>query len=112
MNEKEPAVYRNVPRQSDSPDEKLPGGALLDKSSFEYLFEQVTHRRLRCTWGWWKLGGFFSIQPDLAQPCGQDLVFQQRGLCFEDKHSCSFALGKLLSCLKLGAELGGIPLHL
>ncbi|XP_009881445.1 PREDICTED: non-receptor tyrosine-protein kinase TYK2, partial [Charadrius vociferus] len=40
MNDKEPAVYRNVPRQSDSPDEKLPGGALLDKSSFEYLFEQ------------------------------------------------------------------------
>uniref|UniRef100_A0A8C8B9B0 Tyrosine-protein kinase n=1 Tax=Otus sunia TaxID=257818 RepID=A0A8C8B9B0_9STRI len=40
MNDKEPAVYRNVPRQSDSPDEKLQGGALLDKSSFEYLFEQ------------------------------------------------------------------------
>ncbi|KAM6233194.1 LOW QUALITY PROTEIN: non-receptor tyrosine-protein kinase TYK2 [Porphyrio hochstetteri] len=40
MNEKEPAVYRNVPRQSDSPEEKLQGGALLDKSSFEYLFEQ------------------------------------------------------------------------
>ena len=44
MNDKEPAVYRNVPRQSDSPDEKLQGGALLDKSSFEYLFEQVTNR--------------------------------------------------------------------
>ncbi|XP_037230669.1 LOW QUALITY PROTEIN: non-receptor tyrosine-protein kinase TYK2-like, partial [Falco rusticolus] len=41
MNEKEPAVYRNVPRQSDSPEEKLQGGALLDKSSFEYLFEQA-----------------------------------------------------------------------
>ncbi|KAM6394841.1 non-receptor tyrosine-protein kinase TYK2 [Rhynochetos jubatus] len=40
MNDKEPAVYRNAPRQHDSPDEKLPGGALLDKSSFEYLFEQ------------------------------------------------------------------------
>ncbi|XP_072704615.1 non-receptor tyrosine-protein kinase TYK2 [Ciconia boyciana] len=40
MNDKEPAVYRNVPRQSESPDEKLQGGALLDKSSFEYLFEQ------------------------------------------------------------------------
>uniref|UniRef100_A0A8C3JNW2 non-specific protein-tyrosine kinase n=1 Tax=Calidris pygmaea TaxID=425635 RepID=A0A8C3JNW2_9CHAR len=40
MNDKEPAVYRNVPRPSDSPDEKLPGGALLDKSSFQYLFEQ------------------------------------------------------------------------
>ncbi|XP_009668573.1 non-receptor tyrosine-protein kinase TYK2 [Struthio camelus] len=40
MNDKEPAVYRNVPRQSDSPDEKSQGGALLDKSSFEYLFEQ------------------------------------------------------------------------
>uniref|UniRef100_A0A8C0FG22 Tyrosine-protein kinase n=1 Tax=Bubo bubo TaxID=30461 RepID=A0A8C0FG22_BUBBB len=40
MNDKEPAVYRNMPRQSDSPDEKLQGGALLDKSSFEYLFEQ------------------------------------------------------------------------
>ncbi|XP_040436983.1 non-receptor tyrosine-protein kinase TYK2 [Falco naumanni] len=41
MNEKEPAVYRNVPRQSDSPEEKLQGGALLDRSSFEYLFEQA-----------------------------------------------------------------------
>ncbi|KAM9264021.1 non-receptor tyrosine-protein kinase TYK2 isoform 1-T2 [Morus bassanus] len=40
MNDKEPAVYRNMPRQSDSPDEKPQGGALLDKSSFEYLFEQ------------------------------------------------------------------------
>ncbi|KFO14133.1 Non-receptor tyrosine-protein kinase TYK2, partial [Balearica regulorum gibbericeps] len=40
MNDKEPAVYRNVPRQNDSPDEKPQGGALLDKSSFEYLFEQ------------------------------------------------------------------------
>ncbi|XP_008934835.1 PREDICTED: non-receptor tyrosine-protein kinase TYK2, partial [Merops nubicus] len=39
MNEKEPAVYRNAPRPSDS-EEKLPGGALLDRSSFEYLFEQ------------------------------------------------------------------------
>lgn len=44
MNDKEPAVYRNVPRQSDSADEKLQGGALLDKSSFEYLFEQVTNQ--------------------------------------------------------------------
>ncbi|XP_075302053.1 non-receptor tyrosine-protein kinase TYK2 [Opisthocomus hoazin] len=40
MNDKEPAVCRNVPRHSDSPDEKLRGGALLDRSSFEYLFEQ------------------------------------------------------------------------
>ncbi|KAM6294100.1 non-receptor tyrosine-protein kinase TYK2 [Aegotheles albertisi] len=38
MSEKEPAVCRNVPRQSDIPDEK--GGALLDRASFEYLFEQ------------------------------------------------------------------------
>ncbi|XP_014816884.1 PREDICTED: non-receptor tyrosine-protein kinase TYK2-like [Calidris pugnax] len=40
MNEQEPAVYRNVPRPSDCPDERLPGRALLDKSSFQYLFEQ------------------------------------------------------------------------
>ncbi|XP_037743808.1 non-receptor tyrosine-protein kinase TYK2 [Chelonia mydas] len=40
MSDKEPAVYRNVPRQSDVPEDKLQGGALLDKSSFEYLFEQ------------------------------------------------------------------------
>lgn len=42
MNDKEPAVFRNVPRPGDSPEEKPPGGALLDRSSFEYLFEQVT----------------------------------------------------------------------
>nr|XP_041567721.1 non-receptor tyrosine-protein kinase TYK2 isoform X1 [Taeniopygia guttata] len=40
MNDKEPAVFRNVPRAGDSPEEKPPGGALLDRSSFEYLFEQ------------------------------------------------------------------------
>uniref|UniRef100_A0A8C8VLZ5 Tyrosine-protein kinase n=1 Tax=Pelusios castaneus TaxID=367368 RepID=A0A8C8VLZ5_9SAUR len=40
MSDKEPAVYRNVPRQSDSPEDKLQGGPLLDRSSFEYLFEQ------------------------------------------------------------------------
>ncbi|XP_030401738.1 non-receptor tyrosine-protein kinase TYK2 isoform X3 [Gopherus evgoodei] len=40
MSDKEPAVYRNVPRQSDALEDKLQGGALLDKSSFEYLFEQ------------------------------------------------------------------------
>ncbi|XP_074835700.1 non-receptor tyrosine-protein kinase TYK2 [Carettochelys insculpta] len=40
MSDKEPAVFRSVPRQSDSPEEKLQGGALLDKASFEYLFEQ------------------------------------------------------------------------
>uniref|UniRef100_A0A8U7P2U0 Tyrosine-protein kinase n=1 Tax=Corvus moneduloides TaxID=1196302 RepID=A0A8U7P2U0_CORMO len=40
MNDKEPAVFRNVPRPGDSPEEKPPGGALLDRSSFEYLFEQ------------------------------------------------------------------------
>lgn len=40
MNEKEPAVYRNVPRPSEAPDERLQGGAVLDKASFEYLFEQ------------------------------------------------------------------------
>ncbi|XP_027765897.1 non-receptor tyrosine-protein kinase TYK2-like [Empidonax traillii] len=40
MNEQEPAVYRNVPRPGDSLEEKNPRGALLDKSSFEYLFEQ------------------------------------------------------------------------
>ncbi|RMB93817.1 hypothetical protein DUI87_29809 [Hirundo rustica rustica] len=40
MNDKEPAVFRNVPRPGDSPEEKPLGGALLDRSSFEYLFEQ------------------------------------------------------------------------
>uniref|UniRef100_A0A8B9I9X4 Tyrosine-protein kinase n=1 Tax=Anser brachyrhynchus TaxID=132585 RepID=A0A8B9I9X4_9AVES len=40
MNEKEPAVYRNAPRPSEGPDERLQGGAVLDKASFEYLFEQ------------------------------------------------------------------------
>ncbi|XP_032648277.1 non-receptor tyrosine-protein kinase TYK2 isoform X2 [Chelonoidis abingdonii] len=40
MSDKEPVVYRNVPRQSDALEDKLQGGALLDKSSFEYLFEQ------------------------------------------------------------------------
>lgn len=40
MNEKEPAVYRNAPRPSETPDERLQGGAVLDKASFEYLFEQ------------------------------------------------------------------------
>ncbi|KAM8793876.1 non-receptor tyrosine-protein kinase TYK2 [Eudromia elegans] len=40
LSEKEPAVFRNAPRPGDAPDERLPGGALLDKASFEYLFEQ------------------------------------------------------------------------
>ncbi|KFO79730.1 Non-receptor tyrosine-protein kinase TYK2, partial [Cuculus canorus] len=40
MNDKEPAVYRNAPRQNDSTEERTRGGAVLDKSSFEYLFEQ------------------------------------------------------------------------
>ncbi|XP_069737720.1 non-receptor tyrosine-protein kinase TYK2-like isoform X2 [Phaenicophaeus curvirostris] len=40
MNDKEPAVYRNAPRQNDSVEEKTRGGAVLDKASFEYLFEQ------------------------------------------------------------------------
>ncbi|XP_030331122.1 non-receptor tyrosine-protein kinase TYK2 isoform X2 [Strigops habroptila] len=40
LNEKDPAVYRHGPRQSDAPDERPPGGALLDRASFEYLFEQ------------------------------------------------------------------------
>ncbi|XP_051632508.1 non-receptor tyrosine-protein kinase TYK2-like isoform X2 [Manacus candei] len=40
INDKEPAVFRNVPRPGDSLEEKPPGGALLDRSSFEYLFEQ------------------------------------------------------------------------
>uniref|UniRef100_A0A8B9FCV8 Tyrosine-protein kinase n=1 Tax=Amazona collaria TaxID=241587 RepID=A0A8B9FCV8_9PSIT len=40
MNEKEPAVYRNAPRQGEHPDERMQGAALLDRASFEYLFEQ------------------------------------------------------------------------
>ncbi|KAM9514158.1 non-receptor tyrosine-protein kinase TYK2 [Guaruba guarouba] len=40
MNEKEPAVYRNAPRQGECPDERMQGSALLDRASFEYLFEQ------------------------------------------------------------------------
>uniref|UniRef100_A0A8D0DTJ5 Tyrosine-protein kinase n=1 Tax=Salvator merianae TaxID=96440 RepID=A0A8D0DTJ5_SALMN len=43
MNEKEPVVYRSIPRQNDSEDRSRrgeQGNALLDKSSFEYLFEQ------------------------------------------------------------------------
>ncbi|XP_069460191.1 non-receptor tyrosine-protein kinase TYK2 isoform X2 [Ambystoma mexicanum] len=43
MNEKEPAVFRNVPKHSDFGDDRLriePGGAVLDPPSIEYLFEQ------------------------------------------------------------------------
>ncbi|XP_015263084.1 PREDICTED: non-receptor tyrosine-protein kinase TYK2 [Gekko japonicus] len=41
MNEKEPAVCRSIPRLSDVEDKRGDqGSALLDKSSFEYLFEQ------------------------------------------------------------------------
>ncbi|XP_020654344.2 non-receptor tyrosine-protein kinase TYK2 isoform X1 [Pogona vitticeps] len=43
MNDKEPAVCRNIPRLNDSEDKSQrgeQGSALLDKSSFEYLFEQ------------------------------------------------------------------------
>ncbi|XP_060619594.2 non-receptor tyrosine-protein kinase TYK2 isoform X1 [Anolis sagrei] len=42
-NDKEPAVYRNAPRSNDSEDKSQrgeQGSAILDKSSFEYLFEQ------------------------------------------------------------------------
>uniref|UniRef100_A0A8D2L9L5 Tyrosine-protein kinase n=1 Tax=Varanus komodoensis TaxID=61221 RepID=A0A8D2L9L5_VARKO len=45
-NNKEPAVYRNIPHQNDSEDKSQKSeqdGALLDKSSFEYLFEQGKH---------------------------------------------------------------------
>ncbi|XP_005534563.1 PREDICTED: non-receptor tyrosine-protein kinase TYK2, partial [Pseudopodoces humilis] len=40
MNGREPAVFRNVPRPGDCPEEKAPGAAVLDRASFEYLFEQ------------------------------------------------------------------------
>lgn len=43
-NDKEPAVCRGGPRSNDSEDKSSKGdqgSALLDKSSFEYLFEQV-----------------------------------------------------------------------
>ncbi|XP_006262400.3 non-receptor tyrosine-protein kinase TYK2 isoform X1 [Alligator mississippiensis] len=40
LSEKEPAVYRSALRHSNGPDERLPGSALLDRASFEYLFEQ------------------------------------------------------------------------
>ncbi|XP_077185895.1 non-receptor tyrosine-protein kinase TYK2 [Paroedura picta] len=44
MNDKEPAVCRSVPRLSDVEDRKGDqGSALLDKPSFEYLFEQGKH---------------------------------------------------------------------
>lgn len=45
MNEKEPIVCRNVPKISDSSEDKSraeQAGAILDLASFEYLFEQVT----------------------------------------------------------------------
>lgn len=34
-------MYRSALRHSNGPDERLPGSALLDRASFEYLFEQV-----------------------------------------------------------------------
>nr|XP_033780179.1 non-receptor tyrosine-protein kinase TYK2 [Geotrypetes seraphini]XP_033780180.1 non-receptor tyrosine-protein kinase TYK2 [Geotrypetes seraphini]XP_033780181.1 non-receptor tyrosine-protein kinase TYK2 [Geotrypetes seraphini] len=43
LNEKESAIYRNIPKPGDSSEDKLKaeqGGALLDSSSFEYLYEQ------------------------------------------------------------------------
>ncbi|OPJ89280.1 non-receptor tyrosine-protein kinase TYK2 isoform B [Patagioenas fasciata monilis] len=40
LDEKEPAVCRGGARHGDARQEKPHGGALLDKSSFEYLFEQ------------------------------------------------------------------------
>lgn len=40
LSQKEPGVSRHAARQSDAPEDKLQGGALLDKASFEYLFEQ------------------------------------------------------------------------
>uniref|UniRef100_A0A8U7P2X2 Tyrosine-protein kinase n=1 Tax=Corvus moneduloides TaxID=1196302 RepID=A0A8U7P2X2_CORMO len=60
MNDKEPAVFRNVPRPGDSPEEKPPGGALLDRSSFEYLFEQVTGLD-------WEKMGLISFNPPEIQ---------------------------------------------
>ena len=75
MNDKEPAVCRNVPRHSDSPDEKLRGGALLDRSSFEYLFEQVTRRGGSLAPGVAETRVIFSIRPDSAQPRCRELFF-------------------------------------
>ncbi|KAK2510431.1 hypothetical protein Q9233_017749, partial [Columba guinea] len=40
LNEKEPAVCRGGARHGEAPAERPRGGAVLDKSSFEYLFEQ------------------------------------------------------------------------
>ncbi|XP_061300111.1 non-receptor tyrosine-protein kinase TYK2 [Pezoporus flaviventris] len=40
MDGKEPAVYRNAPRHGEHPEERTQGSALLDRASFEYLFEQ------------------------------------------------------------------------
>ncbi|OXB52616.1 hypothetical protein ASZ78_003151, partial [Callipepla squamata] len=40
MNEQEPAVFRHAPRRSDTTNEKPRGTAVLDRASFEYLFEQ------------------------------------------------------------------------
>ncbi|OXB60427.1 UNVERIFIED_CONTAM: hypothetical protein H355_003493, partial [Colinus virginianus] len=40
MNEQEPAVFRHAPRRSDTANEKPRGTAVLDRASFEYLFEQ------------------------------------------------------------------------
>uniref|UniRef100_A0A8C5SK75 Tyrosine-protein kinase n=1 Tax=Laticauda laticaudata TaxID=8630 RepID=A0A8C5SK75_LATLA len=42
-NDKEPAIYRSIPRSADSEDRSYrseQGNAILDKSSFAYLFEQ------------------------------------------------------------------------
>lgn len=63
MNEKEPAVYRNAPRPSETPDERLQGGAVLDKASFEYLFEQV-----RAEGGFWT--GQILVEPGSGPPKG------------------------------------------
>ncbi|KAK4805945.1 hypothetical protein QYF61_021509 [Mycteria americana] len=104
MNDKEPAVYRNVPRQSESPDEKLQGGALLDKSSFEYLFEQVTNRADEPqAWAPLELRKPGRIR--LGRLC-RELLFHLRGFCLKEKRSRSFALGKLLSCVKPPWEAG------
>lgn len=41
MNEAEPAVFRHAPRHSEGTGEKPRGTAVLDRASFQYLFEQV-----------------------------------------------------------------------
>ncbi|KAJ1172497.1 hypothetical protein NDU88_004343 [Pleurodeles waltl] len=43
MNEKEPAVFRNIPKHNETGEDRLrieAGGAVLDQRSIEYLFEQ------------------------------------------------------------------------